>query len=146
MSTPPPPARAAVGGTWIAFLAMAFAAVGLVGLFATFAGPLPLQRALAREAALDAAQAAAREPQPAAALAALRPALDDSADAILPAAPDAAGPTLEQRIARERTAMRARFAADARALATRLRWLICLVTIMAAAFGITILHASRRAA
>ena len=129
----------AVGGTWIAFLAMAFAAVGLIGLFATYAGPLPLQRALAREATLDAAQAAAHATNPKAALEALRPALDDSADAVLPW-----GPGIDQRIAAERVAMRARFGAESAALATRLRWLVCLVTVMAGAFGIAVLHASRR--
>jgi hypothetical protein len=129
----------AVAGTWIAFLVMAFGAVGLMGVFATYAGPLPLQRALAREATLDAALLAAHAPDPRAALEALRPALDDSADAILPWRPD-----IDRRIATERVAMRARFSADAAALAVRLRWLVCLVTIMAAAFGVAVLHASRR--
>ena len=36
---------------------MTFVVVGLTGLFATFAAPLPLQRALLREAALDEALA-----------------------------------------------------------------------------------------
>ena len=44
--------------TWYAFLAMTFAVVGLTGLFASFAAPLPLARALARDAALNEAQAA----------------------------------------------------------------------------------------
>lgn len=128
-----------IGGAWIAFLVMAFAAVGLMGLFATYAGPLPLERALAREATLDAALAAAHGPNPQAALAALRPALDDSAEAVLPWRPD-----IDRRIARERLAMRARFTADSAVLAVRLRWLVCLVTAMAAAFGVAVLHASRR--
>ena len=46
-------AKARVNPTWIAFLAMAFVVVGLAGLFASYAVPLPLQRAIAREAALD---------------------------------------------------------------------------------------------
>src|SRR5665213_872457 len=36
------------------FLAVAFAMVGLIGLVASYAAPLPLERALARDAALDA--------------------------------------------------------------------------------------------
>ena len=36
--------------TWFAFLAMAFAVVGLAGAFASFAAPLPLHRALSRDA------------------------------------------------------------------------------------------------
>ena len=37
--------------TWFAFLAMTFVVVGLTGVFATFATPLPLYRALSRDAA-----------------------------------------------------------------------------------------------
>ena len=135
------PAPAGIAGTWIAFLAIAFGAVGLMGLFATYAGPLPLQRAMAREATLDTALVLTRQPNPRAALEALRPALDDSADALLPWRPDEAA-----RIAAERIAMRARLAADSAALAVRLRWLVCLVTVMSGAFGIAVLHASRRPA
>ena len=43
----------------LAFVAMAFAIVGLIGIFATYAAPLPLERAVARETALDAVLAAA---------------------------------------------------------------------------------------
>jgi len=123
----------------IAFLVMAFAAVGLVGLLATYAAPIPLERALARETALDAAAAAARGPQPSAALDALRLRLGESAEAILPIGPD-----IEAKIARERTAMRERYLADADATATRLRWLVLIVTVMAAAFGAVVLRFSSR--
>ncbi len=136
---PRPPSGTGVGGTWIAFLVMTFAVVGLMGVFVTFAAPLPLQRALARETVLDQAEVAARRPDAAAALAALRPALADSADAVLPS-----GPGIEQRIARERVAMRSRFEAEAADVAVRLRWLVGLVTVMAAAFGVAVLHVSRR--
>ncbi len=118
---------------------MAFAIVGLMGVFATFAGPLPLQRALARESVLSQARAIAHRPDAATALEALRPALADSAAAVLPWSPD-----IDQRIAREQAAVRGRFAAEADALAVRLRWLMVLVTAMAAVFGVAVLHASRR--
>ncbi len=131
--------RDRVGGTWIAFLAMAFLVVGLIAVFASYAVPLPLQREAAREAALDDALAATRGPDPQAAITALQDRLDDSAAALLPVGGDMAA-----RIAAERAAMRLRFRAEAAAVATRVRWLICVVTIMAAVFGIAILHIARR--
>lgn len=127
--------------SWLGFLAAAIGAVGLIGLFATFAAPLPLQRAMAREAALDEAVTIARGPDPAVALEALRPRLDDSAGAVLPYAPD-----LEARVARERPAMRARFATEAAIVATRLRWLIGMVTLMAVTFAAAVLRGASRTA
>lgn len=131
---------AGAGATWSAFLAMVFVVVGLAGLFASYAVPLPLQRALARDAALDAALAAAHGPDPAKALEALRPQLGDSAGALLPPSGDMA-----EKIAAERTAMHARLAAEADAVATRTRWLLGVITVMAAVFGVAILHMARRA-
>jgi hypothetical protein len=125
--------------TWFAFLAMAFAVVGLTGIFASFAAPLPLARALARDAALSEAQALLAAPDPAASLEALRPRLGDSASALLPAGGDMAA-----RIAAERLAMRARLGAEAEATATRLRVLIAIVTVVAALFGCVVMGASRR--
>lgn len=133
--------RGGIGATWVAFLVMAFVIVGLTGVFASYAVPLPLQRALAREAALDDAMAAARGPDPQAALTALRDRLDDSAAALLPAGGDMAA-----RIAAERTAMRTRFLTEAAAVGTRVRWLICVITVMAALFGIVVLHVGRKPA
>ncbi len=126
-------------GTFAAFLAMAFVVVGLTGLFACFAAPLPLQRALAREAALDEAAAVARGADPAAALAALRARLGESFPALAP------GPDLQARIAAERLAMRTRFTVESEVTLTRLRWLISVITIMAAAFGIGMLNLAARA-
>lgn len=123
----------------LAFVAMAFVVVGLIGIFATYAAPLPLERALARETVLDAALAAAGGADPEAALAALKPRLDDSAGVL------AGGPSgIEARIARERVAMRERFAAQAAATGLRLRWLISLLTLMSAVFAITIISSSIR--
>ena len=127
--------------TWLGFLAAAICAVGLMGLFATFAAPLPLQRALAREAALDDALAIARGADPAPALEALRSRLDDSAAVVLPYAPD-----FEARVARERPAMRARLEAEAAAIARRLRLLVVVVTLMAIAFAAAVLRGVTRTA
>jgi len=125
-------------GTWMGFLVMAFAVVGFVGLFASFAAPLPLERALVREQALDEAAAASHRPDAAQAIEALRPRLDESTAALLPVGGD-----MEGRIARERVAMRIRLAAQADAVALRLRWMISVVTVMGAAFGVAVLKFSR---
>ena len=118
--------------TALAFLVMAFIIVGLVGVFASFAAPLPLQRALARDAALDAALAATAAPDPQAAIAALARQLGDSAEKLTGGDPA----TLPARIQAERAAMRAQFEAEANAVGFRLRLMISLVTITAAGFGI----------
>src|SRR6266567_1365747 len=123
------------GGTWMAFLVMCFAVVGLVGVFASFAAQLPLDRALARDAVLDEVLVVAAQPHPEAALEALRPRLDDSADAVL-----SPGGDLAARVAAERAAMRARFRAEAEATAYRVRLMIGIVTVMAAVFGMGILR------
>lgn len=125
--------------TLVGFLVCCFAVVGLVGLFATFAAPLPLQRAMAREETLDAAQEALSGPDPAAAIAALKDRLDDSAPALipLPANPQAA-------IAAERVAMRARQRAEAEAVGARMRLMIGIVTVMAAVFGTAVTGFARK--
>jgi hypothetical protein len=129
--------------TWAAFLAMTVIVVGLAGLFASYAVPLPLERALARDAALDAAQAAAHGPDPAGALAALRPRLAESADAIMsPGLPP--GADIDARIATERAAMHERLLTESGEVAARTRLLLIVVTVMAAVFGVAILHMGRR--
>ena len=125
--------------TWSAFLAMTFVVVGLAGLFASYAVPLPLERALARDATLDAAQSAAHGPDAAKTLEAMRDQLGDSAGALLPPAAD-----IDARIAAERTAMRVRLQAESDAVAARTRLLLGVVTVMAAVFGVAILHMGRR--
>ena len=127
------------GGTWTAFLAMAFLVVGLIGLFASYAVKLPLERALQRDAALDEVLATARGADPAAAIEALRPRLADSADLLL-----APGGDLDSRVAHARATMRVQLSAEAAEVATRTRWMICVITVMAALFGVAILRIARR--
>ncbi len=130
-----PRADAGNAGTWAGFLAAAFCIVGLVGFFATYAAPLPYQRALRRETVLD--QLATTPP---AGGAALRDELGDSADAVL----TGSGP-IGPRIAAERVAMRARFTAEAEGTAARLRLIIVAITLTGAAFGaVTLGLQSRR--
>jgi hypothetical protein len=130
-------------GTWMAFLAMAFAVVGLTGVFATYALPITMERAALREQALDDAAAAAGAPDPAAALRALAPRLGDSADALL-AVPVPTGAALLARVAQERDAARARFAAEEAATALRLRWLVSVATLTGALFGCAVIGAAAR--
>ena len=120
---------------WAGFLAAAFCVVGMMGLLASYAAPLPFARAVHREAVLDQVLAAAPGER-----AGLREALGDSADAVLVGAGG-----LAQRVAAERVAMRARFAAEAEATAERLRLLIVVVTITGALFGAAVLGLQRRA-
>jgi hypothetical protein len=132
--------RGSGGGAWSAFLAAAFAVVGLTGIFATYAAPLPLERAIAREAALDQALAAGQSADAAAALQRLRPELGDSADAVI------SGPgTLAERVARERVAMRARLSTEAEEVGLRLRVMIGVFAFAGALFGIALLSIVRRA-
>lgn len=124
----------------IGFLAMAFAVVGLAGIMATYTVPVPLLRAQAREAALDAALEAAAGSNPEAALEALRPRLGDSAAAVLPLRPDT-----PLRIAAARVAMRSQLASEAAELGVKLRWMIVVLTLMALGFATVLLQAARRA-
>lgn len=122
-------------GTWMAFLAMTFMVVGLTGLFASFAAPLPLQRAMARDAALDEALNTGGDH---AALEALRVRLDDSAAVVI----DGAGP-LEGRVTAARAAMRLELTREADAVAVRLRLMLGIVTLVAAVFGAMVIGAAR---
>jgi hypothetical protein len=119
----------------MAFLAMTFVVVGLTGLFASFAAPLPLQRAMARDAALDEALASGGKPE---VLAGLRDRLDDSAAVVI----DGTGP-IEARVNTARAAMRTELLHDSDAVAERLRWMVVIVTLAGAIFGAVIVGASR---
>jgi hypothetical protein len=121
------------------FLTMCFAIVGLVGVFATFAAPLPLYRAMLRDTALDETLVALKSSTPQAGLDALKARLDESAKAFvpLPANPDAA-------VAQERQAMHQRFHEEADATGYRMKLMIGIVTVMAAVFGAAITGLGRR--
>ena len=122
---------------WIAFLLTSFAVVGLMGLFASYAAPLPYERADLRDAVLDQAlQAGDSKP----ALEALRDQLDDSAPAVI----DGAGP-LPGRVAAARVAMHEAMRREADAIGSRLRLELAVVTVVAAAFGSAMLIAAARA-
>jgi hypothetical protein len=125
-------------GTLIAFLACAFAVVGLTGIFATYATPVPFERALARQAALDQVLAAADGPDAATVLAQLQDRLADSAAALVP------GEDLADRVAAERRRILGRATSEAAATERQLRLLIVVVTLTAGAFGTALLGSALR--
>ena len=118
---------------------MAFVVVGLVGAMATFAAQIPFERALARNDALNQALAVAGEPDSAARLQALRPALDDSADRVINGPGDIAA-----RVAEERQRMLKAFGEDARDTGFRLRLVLAVFTAASALTGAVILGIARR--
>lgn len=126
-------------GTLLGFLMMCFVITGLVGLFASYAVPIPLARAVAREKTLDEAEAALSGPNPQAAIEALKARLDDSAPALIPLPPDP-----KAAIANERKAIRERFLTESEETSTRIRWLIVIVTVMSAVFGTAITGFGRK--
>lgn len=135
----PPPARR--GGSLIAFLTMAFVVVGLAGILATYAAPLPLARALHEEAMIDDALAAGH----AADIDAMAAALGKNDEARFGGAPTAnRADDLPARAAALRAALRQTMTAEAEAAAWRLRFLIIVATIAAALFGAALMGAARR--
>jgi hypothetical protein len=118
------------------FLAMTFAVVGLTGVFASYAAPLPLERALQRETAFDDALAPELTETD---RAALRSRLGEDAATVL----DGAGP-LAPRVQAARVAARARFAAESDAVGTRLRLLLVVVTLAAGLFGVALVNIASR--
>ncbi len=125
--------------TWTGFLIVAFGVVGLIGAFATFAADIPFDRAMARYQTLDQAELAAGQPAPKSALETLRPALGDSADAVLGGPGD-----ITHRISAERGRMLAAFHAEATDFGFRLRLVIAAFTAAAALFGCMVLSIVRR--
>lgn len=140
-----PPSPPATGPNYalMGFLAAAIAVLGMLGLMATFVAPLPLERALRHEAALDDAAAAVIGKDPAAAIAALGPRLGDNAAAVLPKPGDSPDQMMA-RINDRRAAQRALLLAQSQEVGARLRLMIAVCTVMAAGFGALAVHASRR--
>lgn len=126
--------RNEAGGDWIGFLLAAIVLVGLAGLFASYAAPLPYQRAFAIEAVMEKLPTL-----PPSAWPQYRAELGDSAHAIL----DGSGP-MAARVAAERPVMEARLAREAAASAWRLRLILALVTALAAGFGVVLMRLQRQ--
>ncbi len=118
-------------GTLVGFLLCCFTVVGLTGLFALFAVPIPLERAMTRDSLLDEVLLAADRPD---ALAALRPRLDSAAAAVL----DGPG-SLTERVAQARSAMHDELSLEEREFSRRVLWLIVMITLCAGGFGAMLL-------
>ncbi len=123
-------------GAWMGFMAMTFAVVGLTGLFTSYAAPLPLERAMQREAAFDAVLAPGLSAE---SRAALRDQLGEDASDVL----DGAG-ALAVRVEAARLTARRRFATEEAAVTHRLRLLVVVVTLAGGLFGIALLNVVAR--
>ena len=119
--------------TWIGFLAVAFAVVGLSGLFATYAMSAPWRRAALEITALDGAGPVEARIEAALGSEAARRRL----------APPGTSPDAALQAARAAVLHRAE--EDATSAETRTRWLIVIVTVMGAAFGAAVLGAGQGA-
>lgn len=117
-------------GVWVAFLLMCFLLTGMVGLFASYATKIPLERALHRGAVLDQALATGQPDAQA-----LRTVLGSEAEHVL----SGPGDDLPSRIVRARADILAEGEAEADAVAARTRLMLAVVTVLSAALGSGIL-------
>jgi hypothetical protein len=122
-----------IDGSRIGFLATCFLVVCLVGVFASYAAPIPYARGLLKEQALDDALATAGKPDQAALLAGLSDRLGEQADLVI----NGAGP-LPQRIARARTEARSEAMTEGAAEASQMRLLVIVTSIVCAIFGMAL--------
>jgi len=132
------------GATWTAFLVMAFAVVGLVGAFATYAAQIPFERALARSEALEQAVAISRQPDAHDRLQSLRDALGDSAGPILDGKAPGGGGDMQARANAERVRMLQAFGRESEDIGMRLRIVIAVFAAAAALFGAAVLGIVQR--
>ncbi len=124
---------------WTAFLLMLFAVVGLCGLFASYAGSIPLERGQVRTATLDSVLTDSAAPDAPARLERLRPRLGDLAAAVL----DGTGP-MAGRVAAAKAVVLDEQQREERSLAYRTRLMLGVVTTLAAVLGAGILAIARR--
>ena len=124
-------------GPWIAFLTVLFLLVGLCGMFASYAVGVPLERAIARGEMLDRLLA---DPDPGAALGRMQPLLGTMA------APLNAPGALPQRVAAARAVVRSEQERESASLGYRVRLMLVVMTVLAAALGGGILALARRPA
>ena len=123
--------------TWTAFLLMLFGLVGLCGLFASYAPAIPLERAMARIAALDEVAGpgdAARTDR------CLRIALGSVAPMVL----DGIGP-MPERVTEARRVVVDEERREAASIGYRTRLMLGVVTAIAAFLGAGIMALSRKA-
>jgi hypothetical protein len=122
-----------IDGSRIGFLATCFLVVCLVGVFASYAAPIPYARGLFKEQALDDALTTAGKPDQAALLAALSDRLGEQADLVI----NGPGP-LPQRVARARAEARSEAMTEGAAEASQMRLLVIVTSIVCAIFGMAL--------
>jgi hypothetical protein len=127
-----------IDGNRIGFLAISFLLVCLVGLFASYATPIPFARGFLREQAFDDALATAGKPDQQAQLAALSDRLGEQADLVIKGPGD-----LIDRVARARAEARTQIMGEAKAEGTQMRLLIIVTSIVCAIFGMALSGAGR---
>jgi hypothetical protein len=122
-----------IDGSRIGFLAVCFLLVCLVGVFASYATPIPYARGLLKEQALDDALATAGKPEQATLLAKLSDRLGEQANLVI----NGTGP-LPTRIAQARAAARAEAMTEGQAEANQMRLLVIVTSIVCAIFGMAL--------
>jgi hypothetical protein len=127
-----------IDGNRIGFLAISFLLVCLVGIFASYATPIPYARGFLREQAFDDALATAGKPDQPALLAALSDRLGEQADLVIKG-----NGTLVDRVAKARAEARSQVMAEGRAEASQMRLLIIVTSIVCALFGTALSGAGR---
>jgi hypothetical protein len=127
-----------IDGNRIGFLAISFLLVCLVGLFASYATPIPFARGFLREQAFDDALATAGKPDQQAQLAALSDRLGEQADLVIKGPGD-----LIDRVAHARAEARTQIMAEAKAEGSQMRLLIIVTSIVCAIFGTALSGAGR---
>jgi pyruvate kinase len=119
-----------VDGSRLGFLAVSFLLVCLVGLFASYAAPIPYARGMLREQALDDALATASASDPKAALAALKDRLGDQAVIVM-----GDQGTLAERVAKARAEAQSRVFAEGKETASNLHLLVIVTSVICALLG-----------
>jgi hypothetical protein len=122
-----------IDGSRIGFLATCFLVVCLVGVFASYAAPIPYARGLLKEQALDDALATAGKPNQTALLAALGDRLGEQADLVI----NGTGP-LPLRIAHARADARNEAMTEGAAEASQMRLLVIVTSLVCAIFGMAL--------
>ena len=119
---------------WVAFLLMCFLLTGMVGMFASYAASIPLERALYRMEALDAAVATGTPDANA-----VHVVLGKAGDDVLTGPGD-----LPTRLVRARAVIASEGRREAASVAFRTRLMVGIVTLLAAGLGAGIMLIASR--
>jgi len=113
---------------WVAFLLACFLVTGLTGLFASYAGNIPLERAIHRTRTIESALSTDGSPD------AIKRLLGPDAELVAAGTGD-----LPSRVAAARAAAMSEGEREAAAVGSRIRLMLGVVTVLAAGLGAGIL-------